>query len=363
MKTVDRAPWFALPERRGDMVRFVFYLAVAAACVWLGLSLAWSIREALLLAFAAVVGAVLLLAAAEPIERRAGLPRHWSLALVGVLLLLLLSGFFWLLGSRLQAQMTDLAGQLPAAINSIRQKLGIASPGQAGHLNGGNIGLSGIGSGIQDLLGSLVSLGGTVLTGLSGLVLVVVGAFFFAAAPALYRIGLVKLFPKDLHDRIDDALIMAGRALRLWLLGQLIAMAIVGVLVCLGTWLIGLSAPLALGLFAGVTEFIPVIGPILGAVPAVLLALGQGGWVTLWTLLLFIVIQQIESNMIMPLVQRRLIELPPALLLFALLAIGLLFGMIGVLIATPLTVVLYVLVKKLYVRDLLGEETRVPGEG
>src|SRR4051812_13372701 len=83
------------------------------------------------------------------------------------------------------------------------------------------------------------------------------------------------------------------------------------------------SAPLALGLFAGVTEFIPVIGPILGAVPAILLALTQGGWTALWTLLLFVVVQQIESNLIMPLVQRRLIEIPPALLLFALLAIGL----------------------------------------
>jgi predicted PurR-regulated permease PerM len=283
--------------------------------------------------------------------------------LVGVVLLLLLGGFFWLLGARLRAQMLDLTGQLPAAINSVQQSLGISLPGQGGQSGGGGIGLSGIGSGIQELFGSLVSLGGTVVTGLSSLVLVVVGAFFLAAAPDLYRTGVVKLFPKDQHARIDDSLVTAGRALRLWLFAQLIAMAAVGALIFLGTWLIGLSAPLALGLFAGVTEFIPVIGPILGAVPAILLALAQGGWTALWTLLLFVVVQQIESNLIMPLVQRRLIEIPPALLLFALLAIGLLFGMIGVVIATPLTVVIYVLVKKLYVRAVLGEETQVPGEG
>jgi len=291
------------------------------------------------------------------------LSRNWSLALVGVLLLLLLSGFLWLLGNQLRSQMIDLTGKLPGAINSLQQTLGISLPGQGGQANGGSIGLSGIGSGIQDLFGSLVSLGGTVVTGLSSLVLVIVGAFFLAGAPDLYRSGVVMLFPKDQHARIDDALVTAGRALHLWLLAQLIAMAMVGVLVCIGTWLIGLSAPLALGLFAGLLEFIPVVGPILGAVPALLLAMTQSGWAVLWTLLLFVIVQQIESNLIMPLIQRRLVEIPPALLLFALLAIGLLFSMIGVVIATPLTVVLYVLVKKLYVRELLGEETQVPGEG
>jgi predicted PurR-regulated permease PerM len=360
---VDRAPWFALPERRGDMVRFMLYLTVTVAGVYVALSFAWQIREALLLAFASVVGAVLLLSAAEPIERRTSLSRNWSLVVVAVLLLLLLSGFLWLVGTQLRAQISDLTGKLPAAIDSIQQTLGISLPIQSGQSGDGGIGLSGIASGVQDLFGSLVSLGSTVATGLSSLVLVIVGAFFLAAAPSLYRGGLVKLFPKDQHARVDDALITSGRALRLWLLAQLISMAAVGLLIFLGTWLIGLSAPLALGLFASVTEFIPVIGPILGAVPAVLLALTQGGWTALWTVVLFVVVQQIESNLIMPLVQRRLIEIPPALLLFALLAIGLLFGTIGVVIATPLTVVIYVLVKKLYVREILGEETQVPGEG
>jgi predicted PurR-regulated permease PerM len=359
---VDRVPWVASPENRGDMVRFVLYLALAIAGVYVAVLLAWTIREALLLAFASVVGAVLLLSASEPIERRMALARHWSLALVGLLLLLAVSGFFWLLGTRLRSQMIELTGQLPAAINAIQQSLGISLPGQGGQSGGAGVGLSGIASGVRELLGSLFSLGTTVLTGLSSLILVVVGAFFLAAAPGVYRSGVVKLFPKDQHARVDDALVTSGHALRLWLFGQLIAMATVGALACLGTWLIGLPSPLALGLFAGVIEFVPVVGPILGAVPAILLALAHSGWTALWTLLLFVVVQQIESNLIMPLVQRRLIEIPPALLLFALLAIGLLFGMIGVVIATPLTVVLYVLVKKLYVREVLGEETQVPGE-
>jgi predicted PurR-regulated permease PerM len=105
-----------------------------------------------------------------------------------------------------------------------------------------------------------------------------------------------------------------------------------------------------------------MIGPIAGAVPAVLLALGMGGGTVLWTILLFVAVQQVESNVIMPIVQKQIVELPPALLLFSVIAVGLLFGVVGVLIAAPLTVVLYVLVKQLYIRETLGEHTEVPGE-
>jgi predicted PurR-regulated permease PerM len=217
-------------------------------------------------------------------------------------------------------------------------------------------------SAFRDFLGSLFSLGKAVLTGLASLILVVIGGFFLAAAPDRYCAGLVKLFPPQHHENIDSALRLSGNALRLWLFGQLISMAIVGVLVGLGTWLLGLPAPLALGVFAGLMEFIPILGPWLGAVPAVLLAVSEGGWTVLWTIVLFLAIQQVESNLITPLVQQQLVEIPAALLLFAVVGLGLLFGAIGVLVAAPLAVVLYVLVKKLYVRETLGEPTRIPGE-
>ncbi|MGG5823842.1 AI-2E family transporter [Falsiroseomonas sp. HW251] len=212
------------------------------------------------------------------------------------------------------------------------------------------------------ILRPVANFGVIVVDLLTSLVLPVVVGAFLAADPGLYRRGLVKLFPKAQHDRIDDALLASGHALRAWLLATLLAMAIVGTLAGLGSWALGLPAPLAIGLFAGLTEFVPVIGPIAGAVPALLLSLGLGGYAFLWTLLLFVAIQQIESNVIMPVVQKRMVHLPPALTLVSVVAFGSIFGLPGAVLSAPLTVVAFVLVKKLYVRETLGEKTDVPGE-
>ena len=219
-----------------------------------------------------------------------------------------------------------------------------------------------IGSVLQGLWSGFLSLGATLASAVTNLVVVLVGGYFFASSPAVYRSGIVKLFPKGQHERIDDALGDCGRALRLWLIGALLAMALIGLLAGLGTWLIGLPAPLALGLFAGLAQFVPFIGAIIGAVPALILALTGGEWTFLWTLFLFIAIQQVESNMITPLVQRHLLEIPPALLLFAVIAVGLAFGIVGLIVAAPLTIVIFVLVKLLYVRETLGVAVEVPGE-
>jgi predicted PurR-regulated permease PerM len=108
---------------------------------------------------------------------------------------------------------------------------------------------------------------------------------------------------------------------------------------------------------------VPLIGPIVAAVPALLIALSEGAQIALWTLLLYVAIQQVESNLITPLVQRQAVSLPPAVTLFAVVAFGLLFGPLGILFATPLAVVAFVAVKKLWVREALGEPTEMPGDG
>jgi predicted PurR-regulated permease PerM len=162
--------------------------------------------------------------------------------------------------------------------------------------------------------------------------------------------------------RVESALDTSGVALRLWLKGQLVAMALVGLLTGLALWLIGLPSPVGLGLIAGFGEFIPFLGPILGAVPALVIAASQNTQMLLWTAGAFVLIQQIESNLISPLIQHRTVELPPVLSLLAVLAFAAVFDAIGLVLAVPLTVVLYVIIKKLYVRETLGEVTHVPGE-
>ncbi len=136
----------------------------------------------------------------------------------------------------------------------------------------------------------------------------------------------MKLVPQAGRGLAEQALDDCAKALRLWLMGQLVSMVLVGVLVGTGLWLIGVPAPLTLGILAALLEFIPIVGPILSAIPAIVLALVIGPETALWTAALYLGVQQLEGNLIQPIVQQRAVDLPPALLLFALLAFGLLFG-------------------------------------
>jgi predicted PurR-regulated permease PerM len=198
---------------------------------------------------------------------------------------------------------------------------------------------------------------------LADILLVIVGGIYLAAQPDLYRVGLLKLVPARGRSLAAQALDASGRALRLWLLGRMVSMAAVGLLTWLGLMIIGVPSALTLGLLAALLEFIPFIGPILSAVPALLLGFAAGPDKAIWVALLFLAIQQFEGNVLEPLVQQRAVDLPPALLLFALVAGGLVFGVAGIILAAPLTVVLYVMVKRLYVQEALDTATPLPGEG
>jgi predicted PurR-regulated permease PerM len=129
-----------------------------------------------------------------------------------------------------------------------------------------------------------------------------------------------------------------------------------------GLAIIGVPSALGLGFIAAVLEFVPIVGPIVAAVPALLLASTQSVEMVAWTLGLFVVVQQIESNIIMPLVSGRAVKLPPAVGLFAVVAIGILFGPLGLLLGYPLAIVADVAVRRLYVRDMLGEDVEIVGE-
>jgi predicted PurR-regulated permease PerM len=139
-------------------------------------------------------------------------------------------------------------------------------------------------------------------------------------------------------------------------------MFMVGALIAAGLALVGVPPALALGLIAGVTEFIPIVGPVIGAAPALLLASTQDWPTVAWTLGVFVVVQQIESNVIMPLVAGRAVALPPAVGLFAVVALGVLFGPLGLFLGYPLAIVIDTAVRRLYVRETLGEDVEIVGE-
>ncbi len=134
-------------------------------------------------------------------------------------------------------------------------------------------------------------------------------------------------------------------------------MVVIGALSTFAVWIIGVPAPLALGLIAGVGEFITYLGPLLAAIPAVLVAVTKSPEAPLWTAVAYLLIHQIEGSLIAPLIQRRMVMIPPAVILLGIVSITYLFGSVAIVFAAPIVVVIFAAVNLIYVRDTLGEKT------
>lgn len=314
----------------------------------------WQLSHVVLLVFGTVLIGLLLSGGADAIASRTGLPRGLALTIVVLLLIGAVAAVGALFGSQIGAQVGDLWQRLPGAVQTLEQRF------ELGDLSGRI--MQEMQSNTGNIFWQITSVAGTLLS-IAGLtVLLLVGSIFIAAQPSIYRDGALTLVPPNQRPQIKETMDFAAAALRQWLGGQLISVLMVGALTAAGLWIIGLPSPLALGLIAGIAEFIPYAGPIIGAIPALLLAMTQSWTVTLYVLGLFLVVQQLESNMITPLVQRSMVSIPPVLTLFAIVSFGVLFGPLGVVFGAPLTVLIFVAVNRLYVRGLLDEPTTIPGE-
>ncbi len=179
---------------------------------------------------------------------------------------------------------------------------------------------------------------------------------YAAYEPDLYRNGLIKLVPIDRRDRTKEVLNEMRSALGRWLVGRFFSMAIVGIATGIAMWLLGIPLPMSLGVLAALLTFIPNFGPLLAAVPQMLLAVNGGTQTVLYVVLFNVILQTVESYLITPLVQRHEVSLPPILTIAAQLVMGVLVGIIGVMMAAPLVVVAMVLVQMLYVQDRLGDK-------
>jgi predicted PurR-regulated permease PerM len=303
----------------------------------------WMVAEALLLVFGGALLAILFLHGSRAVSRLTGLPRWAGLALVLLLIGGTLFATFWQLGAELLAQFGALSDQIPQAVDALPQEVRDEFYEAGGWFS------------------RLRTVATTALGLVANLVLLVFVAIYIAASPDLYRRGVLLLVPPAQHARAAEVMDAMGHALWRWMLGTFVSMVIVGVATATGLYLLGLPTALALGIMAGVLEFVPLVGPIIAAVPAVLLALTQGPELALWVAALYVLIQQVEGNLVLPLVQARAVSLPPVVTLAAITAGGLLFGFLGVFLATPLAVAAMVLVNMLYVEDTLGERSRFPG--
>jgi predicted PurR-regulated permease PerM len=340
--------------RRGNafpLSRFAAYVAVACGIVAVFL-LSWKLRDVVLMAFGAIIVAVIIRSLARPLIARTGIKERWAIAIVVVLLAVLLLGASWLFGQQITAQLRGVSERLPQAIKQVQTWLE-TSP--AGGFVVEKIEDLMEGEGWLERFQTLFTI--SVATIAHALLMLFAG-IYLASNPRLYRDGFVRLFPTRYRPRLQGALGESGEALRKWLIGQIVSMVSVGTLTGLGLWAVGAPLPLALGIVAGLLEFVPVVGPVIAIVPGVLVAITEGPQVALYAAIVYVIVQQLEGNVIMPIAQRWAVELPPAYGLISLVAFGLLFGFLGIFFGSPLAVVVMCLVQTLYVEEGLEKRPK-----
>ena len=327
----------------------VLKLALLVVAVAIIPVLIYFLFDVVLMVFGAVILAMLLRLGAQPIMRWLHLPEALALLLSGILILAIVGGTGYLFGTRISDEFQDVLRRASSASASIEATLQGSAFGNflLSHLSGADFSLT-------TVVSSFLR-GGTSFV--EAVIIMAISGVYLAAQPRVYRDGLIWLFPPKSHARAAEIIDGIGEALRLWLLGQLVEMILIGALSMLAVWITGVPSPLALGLIAGISEFIPYIGPLLGAIPAILVALTKSPETALWTLLAYLAIHQIEGQIVAPLIQRHMVSIPPAVMLLGIAALTYLFGMIAVIFAAPIVVVIFATVNLLYVRDTLGEKT------
>jgi predicted PurR-regulated permease PerM len=323
----------------------ILFIALAAAVVLAA--------DALLLVFACILCAILFYKLSEIMARRLHMKRKVTLVIVVVALLAIIGLGGWAMAPQISEQSTKLAEEIPAAVKRLQGEVQqhpllkrvvseLPPPEQ-----------------IVKQMGNMVPNAGLFFGGVVGalgnVVIILFVGIYFAASPHVYTQGAIRLVPQARRARAREVQQELGNTLASWLLGKGASMLIVGVATSIGLSLLGVPLALILGIIAGLLDFIPYLGPIMAGVPAVLLALSISPDLALYVVLLFVGIQLVEGYGLQPLIEARAVDLPPALVIVMQLIFGTLFGFAGVALATPLAAALSVLVKMLYIEDVLGD--------
>ncbi len=313
----------------------------------------WVLRDILLLAFAAVLMACVLRGASEILHRRTGVGSGLSLLAVVVAAALFLGILLWWRGTAIAEQAAEMVDQLTNQTQRLWEQLGTTAWGSLvgrqlrGAAEAVRSGLTGY---VPSVASSVLGIGGSV-------VVVVATALFLAASPQMYVSGSLRLLPKGWRPRGREVAQQIGTNLQLWFLGQAADMIIVAILVGAGLFLLGVPLAATLAIFAGFLNFIPYVGALAGAVPAILVAFSQSPTLALWVALLFVGVQMLEGNAIAPLIQKRTVSLPPAITILSQTILGTLFGAFELVLATPLVAMLLTAVRIIYIEGVLEDKS------
>ena len=375
--------------------RDILRAAAIVATVYVALKLLWVGRSVFLLGFFGILLGIVLAAGVDRLERLR-IPRGIGAGLIVILLFGALTGIGFAAAPQISRQVGEVRQQLPQAIDQVEQWIqrrggGVAEIIQAAadttlgaragkadpsrQKSGASRGrdTTAQSSGQVDLRKSLnqqlagaarnfFSFFSSTVAVLGGVIVMLFVAIFVASDPGMYHRGLMHLFPHPARSRAGEVLSATATTLRRWLLMQMISMLVIGVVTTITLLLLDIKGAIALGIIAAILEFIPYVGPILSAVPAVGMALLDGPEKVVYVILAYTAIQQLEGVVLQPLLMKEGLELPPVMTILGQALCSIVFGFLGLLLAVPLMASVMVPVKLLYVRDVVGDKVSVPGE-
>jgi predicted PurR-regulated permease PerM len=316
--------------------------------------LSWVAAQVILTLFAGVLVGILLRGLTVWTTARTGVGHGWALAIVCGTLALAGLGLSVFLAASISQQLSELYDRVPQALEQLRARVEANPLGQ--RILGAAPAADGASGGetAARVAGAAAMAAGALGSG----VLILFVGLFLAADPAVYRRGLIRLVPMSHRDRANHVLDEVGEVLLRWLAGRVLLMGILGVLTWAGLLVIGVPLALPLALIAALLSFIPNIGPILSAIPAMLIAASEAPVMALYVAALYLGIQTLETYTLEPYVVRKTADLPAALVIGFQLLMGTLLGVMGLALATPLLAMLTVMVQRLYVEGTLGDTER-----
>ena len=322
----------------------------ASAIVALFIILLWLIKvtfNVFLLILAGALIALYFRGLSGLIHRKTKMNNKLSLIIAILGSLLLVVSFFWFAGNKIQQQVAELTKTLPQTIDHFKTQLNNSALGQQVMDRFSSQNMSKASTVVQTFFKSTFGV-------LGDMYVVLFLGIFFTASPKTYVDGFIKLMPAKAKEETEDVINKVGNTLTKWLKGQLFAMLIVAVLTAIGLTILGMPMAIALALIAGVLNFIPNFGPLIAMIPAVLVGLMQGVNTALMVAGLYIFIQIIESNLITPQIQKKMINMPPALIIIAQLFMGVLTGGLGLILATPFTALLMVVIQETWIKKQIA---------
>jgi predicted PurR-regulated permease PerM len=339
------------PVARASVPRALAYLALVGLVVLF----LWLTIQIDLVIFAGVLFGICLRRAADGLSRLTRLPSGVALAVVITVIVVALAAIGWFFSQSIAGQINQLSVQLPAAATKVVEMVRQSSIGRTlmQHLNTANLETSPTAA-----LKSFFGVALNIVEVIGGLVIIVFIALYIAAEAGRYRDGVIKLVTPARRRRAAEILHETATAMWYWMLGRLLAMTVLGAMVAGGLWLLGVPLPVALGFLAGIMIFVPYIGSIASAIPSVLIAASISLMLGVYVIILYIAVHLVEGYILVPLIQRRVVHLPPALILAAQIILAALAGFLGLLFATPLIAAAIVLVRMIYVEDVLGDTGR-----